>query len=186
MRSPPPRQHAFLRLLPLLWQAALWQRWAWLLQQLCYPCNGKLHSGNGEHGFFSPTLTTCVFLSIITGQGRSYSCNSLLALADNNYFRKLNVKYCSSIVSKVNDTSRKRWWHRWIKWLASPLSPARCHHWRHDECSISCPRLVVQVYFALCGQGDGPSPPCSPRLPARSLTMLLHLITSFFYLINSI
>ena len=94
-----PRQHAFLRLLPLLWQAALWQRWAWLLQHLCYPCNGKLHSGNGEHGFFSPTLTTCVFLSIITGQGRSYSCNSLLALADNNYFRKLNVKYCSSIVS---------------------------------------------------------------------------------------
>ena len=51
-------------------------------------------------------------------------------------YRKHSAKYCSNTVAKVNDTGRKRCWHQWVRWLASPLIDTRllaCRSkWQHS------------------------------------------------------
>ena len=54
-----------------------------------------------------------------------------------------NLVYCSSIASKVNDTGRKRCWHRWVGRLASPLDAC-------VACCLICFKYQISLYFVMC------------------------------------
>ena len=72
-------------------------------------------------------------LHIETRGGATAWCCCQLTTID---FRKHSAKYCSNTVAKVNDTGRKRCWHQWVRWLASPLIDTRllaCRSkWQHS------------------------------------------------------
>ena len=67
--------------------------------------------------------------------------------------------YCLSTVSKVNDISKRRVWHRWIRRLASPLI---------SSSTASCRSHAARDHRRTAACGWLPSP--SPSLPARPAT----------------